>query len=234
MDIRVLASSSRGNCYHVSDGSTPLLLECGIKFAEIRKGVGFQVSTLGGCLVTHEHQDHARAAADLMGATVDVYASRGTAEALSLTGHHLIIIEPLRQFRIGTWTVKPFHAVHDAAEPLGFLLASAQGEKLLYLTDSAYCPYRFDGLTCILIECNHSVDLLRRNVQAGIISPEHKNRVLRNHMSIERLLQFLAANDLGHVQEIHLIHLSDQNSDAAEFKRAVAAATGKPVYVADA
>lgn len=231
MDVRVLASSSKGNCYLVSDGHTPLLLECGIRFSEIRQGVGFGVTRLGGCLVTHEHADHARAAEDVMRTGVDVYASLGTIEALGLTGHRLQRVEALQEVGIGSWRVLPFAAVHDAAEPLGFVLAS-QGGKLLYLTDSAYCRYRFQGLTHLLVECNHSVELLRRNVAAGLFPLEHKHRVMRNHMALERLLAFLAAIDRSRLQEIHLLHLSDDNSDAAAFKRAVAAATGKPVYVA--
>ncbi|MFZ5815354.1 MAG: MBL fold metallo-hydrolase [Bacillota bacterium] len=233
MEIQVLASSSSGNCYLLRDGGAPLLLECGLRFQEIRQGVGFGLSSLAGCLVSHEHGDHARAVRDMIKAGVDVYASSGTWEALGVTGHRARTIKALQKVQIGPWTVLPFETVHDAAEPLGFLIASAGG-KVLYLTDSSYCKYRFQGLTHIMIECNHSMDLLRQAVESGAIPLAHKNRVLRNHMSLERCLETLRANDLSTVQEIHLLHLSDQNSDADRFKRAVAAATGKPVYVAPA
>ena len=39
-----LASSSHGNCYVVSDGETAILLECGISFRRIKKGLGFDLS----------------------------------------------------------------------------------------------------------------------------------------------------------------------------------------------
>lgn len=232
MEITVLASSSRGNCYLVADGGQSLLLDCGIRFHDIQRGIGFSFSSVAGCLVTHEHGDHAKAVQDVMKAGVDVYTSAGTWEALGFTGHRARTVKAMQQVRIGPWTVLPFDAVHDAAEPLGFLLASSTGAKLLYLTDSAYCKYRFQGLTHLLIECNHSVELLRQSVANGSIPLAHKNRVLTSHMSLERCLDFLKANDLRAVEEIHLIHLSDQNSDADGFKRAVAAATGKPVFVA--
>lgn len=61
MDIQVLASSSKGNCYRVSNGSTPLLLECGIRFKEIQQKLNFRLSEIAGCLVSHEHQDHCKA-----------------------------------------------------------------------------------------------------------------------------------------------------------------------------
>lgn len=233
MDVHVLASSSHGNCYLLTDGDAALLLDCGIPMHEIRRKIGFGVAGLFGCLITHEHGDHTKALQDVIKAGVDVYASAGTIQALKVSGHRLHPVEALKQVRIGPWTVLPFDTVHDAAEPLGYLLAGPTG-KAMYLTDSAYCKYRFNGLTHVLIECNHSVALLRESVASGAIPVAHKNRVLQNHMSLERCLGFLKTNDLSRVQEIHLIHLSDQNSNADEFKRAVAAATGKPVYVAQA
>lgn len=236
MRIKVLASGSGGNCYWVSDGQTPLLLECGIRVERILDdGNGFRLADLGGCLISHEHGDHSKSAAALMHFGVDCYMSQGTANALGLAGHRLKVAESMEPLDLGTWLMVPFDTVHDASEPLGFLMESLMtGEKLLYLTDSAYCRYRFRGVSHLLVECNHSVELLRRNVAEGRFPLEHKNRVLRNHMSIERLLDMLRANDLSAVREIHLLHLSDDNADEAEFKRRIQAATGKPVYVAPA
>jgi len=154
IDITVLASGSRGNCYHITDGRTPLLLECGIPFREIQKGLHFRVSEVAVCLVSHEHQDHCRAVKDLMKAGIDCYMSRGTAETLGVSGHRLHIIKARQQFKKGTWTILPFETQHDAAEPLGFLMANQDGEKLLYATDTYYIRYKFQGLTHLMLECN--------------------------------------------------------------------------------
>ncbi len=232
IEIRALASSSAGNAYLVTDGRSPLLLDCGLSIRELKRATGYRLTGLAGCLITHEHMDHAKAAADLMRAGVDCYMSRGTAEELGLTGHRVRVVKTLEQFSIGPWAVLPFETVHDAAEPLGFLLAT-RGAKLLYLTDSAYCKYRFRGLTHILIECNHAADILQANVESGAVPVAMKRRVMRNHMSLPTVKGFLKANDLSRVQEIHLIHLSDGNSDAERFKNEIQALTGKPVYVAE-
>jgi len=233
VEIRVLASSSAGNAYVVSDGRTPLLIECGLPLRQLRERLGYSVTSLAGCLLSHEHADHARAARDILRAGVDVYATQGTIDALELTGHRLRPIRAHQQVRIGTWTVLPFDTVHDAAEPVGFLLASQTGAKVLYLTDSAYCRYRFRGLTHLLVEANWSRDILQRNVESGVLDPALARRIMRNHMSMDRLLEMLKANDLSQVREIHLLHLSDGNSDADLFRRRVMEATGKPVYVAN-
>ena len=176
--------------------------------------------------------DHSKAVTDIMKAGIDCYMSRGTAEALGLSGHRLNIIKARQQFHIGSWVVLPFETQHDAAEPLGFLLANQAGDKLLYATDTYYIRYRFHGLTHIMIECNYSTDILRANIKVGNVPAELKKRLLKSHFSLENVRKFLQANDLSKVQEIWLLHLSDNNSDAERFKREVQELTGRMVFVA--
>jgi phosphoribosyl 1,2-cyclic phosphodiesterase len=163
---------------------------------------------------------------------IDCYMSRGTAEALGLSGHRIHIIKTKQQFRIGTWTILPFETQHDAQEPLGFLLANQDGEKLLYATDTYFIRYRFRGLTHIAVECNYSLDILKRNVEAGAVPKELKSRLLKSHFSLENVKKFLLANDLSKVEAIFLLHLSDNNSDSERFKREIQELTGKPTYIA--
>lgn len=163
---------------------------------------------------------------------IDCYISAGTAEALGLSGHRVHIIKAKQQFRIGTWTVLPFDTQHDAAEPLGFLLANQYGDKLLYATDTYFLQYKFRGLTHIMVECNYAEDILEANIASGAIDPVLKNRLVRSHFSLAGVKEFLRANDLSHVKEIWLLHLSNGNSDAARFKREIQELTGKEVYIA--
>ena len=51
-------------------------------------------------------------------------------------------------------------------------------------------------------------------------------------MALENVKDILKANDLSKVNEIYLIHLSDGNSNAEQFKREIQELTGKPVYIA--
>ena len=216
----------------MTDGSTPLLLECGIPYKEIQRGLNYQVTAVKACIVSHEHLDHCKAAQDVMFSGVDIYASWGTFNALRLGGHRTNVVKSLKQFKIDTWTILPFNTQHDAAEPLGFLLANTAGDKLLFLTDSFYCKYRFCGLTHIMCECNFAIDILRANIEAGLVPVELKNRLIKSHFSLENVKEFLRANDLSRVQEIHLLHMSDGNSDEERFKREIQELTGKMVIVA--
>ena len=233
MDIRVLASGSAGNCYCVSDGSTSLLLECGISVKQIRRGLGFGLTNVAACLVSHEHQDHAKAVADVLRAGVEVYTSPGTIKALGLEHHRLRPVRAKETFKVGTWTVRAFETQHDAQEPLGFLLHSrASNERLLYATDTYYIRYKFPGLTHIMVECNYAADILEANVKRGSVPEVLKKRLLTSHFSLDNVKEFLKANDLSKVQEIWLLHLSDGNSDEERFKQEVMQLTGKPTYIA--
>lgn len=233
IDIQILASSSRGNCYLINNGITPLLLECGIPWKVTRQKLNFQTSSIAACLISHEHADHSKAWQDVAKAGINIYTSQGTINALNMEGHRIKPTKPLQQFEIGTWTILPFPIQHDAVEPFGFLLANQSGDKLLFATDTYYIKYKFSDLTHIMVECNHSADLLKANVEAGKVPLPMKNRLIQSHFSLENVKKFLQANDLSKVREIHLIHLSDGNSDKDRFKREIQALTGKMVSVAE-
>jgi phosphoribosyl 1,2-cyclic phosphodiesterase len=231
ISIRSFGSSSAGNCYYVTDGHTPLLLEAGIKFKDIQRELNFQTSSIAGCLISHEHGDHAKAYKDIVKAGIDIYATLGTIEAIKATGHRIKSIEARKQFTIGTWTILPFEVEHDVAEPVGFLLANQQGEKLLFATDTYYIRYKFKGLTHLMVETNYSMEILNENIRSGSVPAVMKKRLMRSHFSLENVKDFLKANDLSKLQEIWLLHLSDSNSNAELFKREVQELTGKLVVV---
>jgi phosphoribosyl 1,2-cyclic phosphodiesterase len=231
IEIEALASSSAGNCYRVTDGVTPILLECGIRYKEIQRGFDFKMSEVGACLVTHEHNDHVKSINDVLKAGIDVYASRGTFETLGITHHRIKPVKSKEQFQIGTWTILPFDVQHDVSEPLGFLLMNQLGEKLLFATDTYYIKYRFSGLTHLMVECNYSLDILNENISTGRVSKAMKKRVMKSHFSLDNVKDFLRANDLSKVQEIWLLHLSDNNSNAERFKTEIQELTGKMVIV---
>lgn len=235
MDIKILASSSSGNCYYVSDGVSSLLLECGIRLSAIKQGLGFAISKLSGCLVTHEHQDHAKSVSDMIGIGVDVYLTAGTADEINLSRHHrLHYVKSMQSIDIGTFRVLPFAVNHDAVEPVGYLVCSkATGERLLFVTDTYYVEYRFEGaIDYVLVECNYSLDIVNRNVENGLLPAEHKSRLMRSHFELSNVKRFLQAQNLNVTREIWLLHLSDGNSDEERFRREIMAATGCAVYVA--
>lgn len=55
MLLKCVSSSSKGNSYVLESDNEILLLEAGIKLLEVKKAIGFQVSKVVGCIVSHEH-----------------------------------------------------------------------------------------------------------------------------------------------------------------------------------
>lgn len=231
MQIKCINSSSKGNCYILESKTGSLLIECGVPFKIIKQALNFDLSKIIGVIGTHAHLDHMGSAKDVMKAGIDVYAGKETIESLSLLGHRIHAVEPLKQFRIGNFTIMGFPIEHDVAG-LGYLIQN-EGFKLLFLTDSYYCKYKFNGLNAIMIEANYCKDILDANIAAGLIDEGMKRRLLESHFSLEHVKQFLSANDLSQVREIILIHLSFGNSDAARMVREIETLTGINTVVAE-
>lgn len=231
IEIKTIATGSKGNAYIVTDGITPLLLECGISYRDIQRAFDFKMSQVAGCLVSHEHGDHIKSLKDILKAGIDVYMSEGTKQAIGLNHHRIQTVKAKKQFTLGTWTIMPFDTEHDVSEPMGFLLANRLGEKLLFATDTYFIRYRFPGLTHIMVECNYDMGILNENIASGRVPAVMKKRLMKSHFSLDNVKEFLRANDLSKVQEIWLLHLSDNNSDEALFKQEIAELTGKLIYV---
>lgn len=240
--VETLASSSRGNCYRLLSGGRSLLLECGIPWREIQKKLKFETSKLDGCLLSHAHMDHARAAKEIIKAGIDLYSSKECLQELGIdTSHRAKAIhesaEHLRftgWFDIGNnWTVKAFDAIHDAKGPVSFIVKD-EDDMLLFATDTAYIRYVIPNITLLMIEANYSESILRGNVEAGVLDASLAKRIRENHLSIERVVEFIKASGHSRMREIRLMHLSDLNSNEDLFKRTIQELTGVPVIVEEA
>lgn len=234
MRLQILASGSSGNCYCIDDGESTIILDAGIPIKEIQKGIGFRLSAVAGALITHRHNDHAKAVPDLIYAGVNVYASEDVFEAKNVSGHHCKVIdngiigERRNWVTVGTFKVLPFLCHHDVHN-LGFYIHSnVTGENLLYFTDTYYIEHIFPKLNYIMAECNFDPAAIKD----AKLHPALKARLYKSHMSIETFIEMLKKNDLSKVRQIYLLHLSDRNSRADEFKKRVQAETGCEVYIA--
>lgn len=233
MVLKIIGSSSKGNCYILENESEALLIECGVRFEKVKQALNFQLKKVVGCLLTHEHGDHADFTSSFLASGINVFASTGTFKALGYKHHNMNAINPNTVFSIGGFKIMPFDIRHDAAEPLGFLINHSETGNVLFLTDTYYVPYTFKNLHNIIVESNYSKEILERKRREGYLPQFLNDRIIKSHMSLETCKELLQANDLSEVNNIVLIHLSDGNSDAAFFQSEIKNLTGKTVHVAD-
>lgn len=229
MKLKVLGSSSNGNCYLLENKNSCLVIEAGVKFKEVKKALDYNINKICSCIITHEHKDHSGYINEYLKCGINCYMSEGTAEMLGCESFYIKKIKALQVFCVGEFKIMPFNTKHDCKEPLGYLINHKECGNVLFATDTYYLPNTFRNLNNILIECNYSMDILRDNN----INESLKKRIISSHLSIDTCIGVLNANDLSNVENIVLIHLSDNNSNAPEFKTRVECATGIPTVVAE-
>ena len=123
MELKVLGSNSQGNCYILENENEALILEAGVKFAEVNRALNYNISKVVGCLITHEHKDHAGRINEVLDAIIPVYASEGTINNTTIKGNRLpYICTAGVLLTLGRFSIIPFGVKHDCAEPLGFFI----------------------------------------------------------------------------------------------------------------
>ena len=225
LEFKSYASSSSGNLNVIrcSNQGTRIMLDCGLTKKQMlaRK---VKLGCFDGCLVSHAHADHCKGAKTLVRHGVDVYVNRDTLRHLGMENHHRAhLIESHHAFKVGNIQVLPFDLEHDVP-CLGFLMMDDEGDKAVYITDTSYCESRFNNLAIIAIECNYT------NIDKGLFAFQQK-RVYGSHLSLDRTLEFIKANNGPKLREVHLLHLSDRNSDESLIYEKVKALVGGNVKV---
>lgn len=51
--LKVLGSSSEGNCYILDSNSEKLIIELGVSWSKVLKGLNYKIEDVAGCIVSH-------------------------------------------------------------------------------------------------------------------------------------------------------------------------------------
>lgn len=233
MRLHVLGSGSKANGYVLYNDNEALLIECGCPLSSCLKVLDFNRKNIVGALVSHEHTDHAKYVKQYLDSAINIYASNGTCERLGIkSSPYANCIKDKESVSIGNFKVLAFHTQHDCEEPLGFLIYHSETGSVLFATDTYYVKYKFGNLSQIMIECNYDSGIINENVKSGVIPVCVRDRVYRAHMSLNTAILTLKANDISKVQNVVLMHLSSNNANPSDFKKAVEESIGKRVTVA--
>lgn len=192
MVLKVLSSGSKGNCYILADDhGKRLILDVGIQYKKILPGIDFDLNSVQGVLVTHEHKDHSLSVNEFIIRGIPVYRPYAYEPGA----------RPKADF--GEFHVQCFPLEHDVP-CYGFLITHPEMGKLVYITDTAYCKYRFKNLNHILVECNYDAEMLADDYAAH-------GHVLHDHMELNATKRFIEANKSDSLRNVILCHLSDTN-----------------------
>lgn len=228
MLVKTTSTGSKGNNYALISVEDVLLLECGVPAKDMLKTIDYQTSKVVGCLLSHEHGDHAKYIKQYMQYGVKVYGSDEVQSNIELIyGEKIEGIKRMNRKKLGSFSVIPFRVPHGETDCDGWLIDSPEG-KLLFITDAEYCPYDFSKMNINygLIECNYSMDN---------ISFEHdevKNRrVVQTHMEVQTCKRLIQSINSESLRSIGLIHLSAENGNPQRFRDEIRSVVDSDVNV---
>lgn len=235
--LHVIGSGSSGNCYLLQASSgQKLMLEAGIQWKTLLHDSYFDYgSNIVGCLISHEHIDHARAAADVTDRRIPVYTSFGTKARMDGSVNLSLVhtMHDSHSYEIGEYTVIPFTVRHDAAEPFGFLIHHPECGTICFATDFTGFYYSMENVNVWMVESNYIYNILQKNYRDGKINKGRFLRTKDTHMELGSLAFELGLQDLSKTTKIVLLHLSADNSNAEVSRRFISGKTGIPTFIAD-
>lgn len=227
--MKCLGSSSSGNCYLLSHNNEVLILDAGIPIKDIKRALNWQLGGIQGVLCTHGHLDHSKVVKDFDNMGIPVFSHKDM--EIDFEGEH----EERKYIRYGNFDINAFaltdkngkfmHTNNDGSECpcYGFLIEHEDMGKMLYITDTELVKWRFSGISHILISCNY---------QKKYISDSAKrNHVLRGHMELETVKDFIRANKSNTLRTVILCHMSSDSIDCSFAKKQIEEIVGRNVKV---
>lgn len=220
MIFRSIVSGSSGNSVFFSDGSTNILIDCGIsgkKITAYLNDMGVLAQDINAVFVTHEHSDHTTGVGALARKYgLPVYASAGTWEGMDIgriAGDKAFAFYKNEPISVGSLKVTPFDIPHDAAQPTGYVIESA-GERYAVATDIGYASESVLNALCgckaVVLEANYDEQMLLN----GSYPAQLKKRIWgeRGHMDNKVAGELAIKLAQSGTKHIMLGHLSNDNN----------------------
>ncbi|MEM7008950.1 MAG: MBL fold metallo-hydrolase [Thermodesulfobacteriota bacterium] len=214
MRLCTLASGSSGNSLFIESNGSKILVDAGISMRQIKLRLELlevDISDIDAVIITHEHSDHTHAINRL---NIPTYV---TSSIVDLWKDKVKILKEFASdcsFDIKDFLITPFSVPHDAVDPVGFTIETADSNKVGIVTDigcaTSLVKQRLRGCNALLLEYNHDSEILNYSHYPWDLKQRIKGRLghLSNGQASE-LLQELMHDGLRHVI---LGHLSQVNN----------------------
>lgn len=215
-----LASGSKGNCTLVKADGASLLVDCGLSARETLRrleAAGLAAGEVRGVVLTHEHGDHVSGVRVLAGRlNIPVYATEATWAAVKPADKRKVRhlpLDPGRPAVVAGITVQAFSVPHDAADPVGLVLA-AGAARLGVATDlgqaTALVRARLMGCQALVLEANHDPGMLAAGPYPIWLKQRVRGR--HGHLSNQQGAELLAELAHARLSLVVLGHLSETNN----------------------
>lgn len=219
MRVCLLASGSRGNSALIEAGGCRLLVDAGLSGRETErrlKALDLAGEDLHAILVTHEHHDHVGGIGPLARRyDLPVYVDRQTHAALPKLGKidRLELFCAGEHFTCNGLTIETFSTTHDAVNPVGFTISSAEG-KIGFATDlgmpTRLVAERLKGCRVLVIEANHDEQMLWEGPYPWRLKQRIRGR--HGHLSNVETRQLVEDLCWPGLEALFLAHLSEENN----------------------
>lgn len=220
MKVCVLGSGSKGNCTYIEFGSTRILIDAGFSGKEIERrlaAINRSAEGLTAIFVTHEHNDHIAGVGVLSRRYgLPVFINNGTYQAAHRKLGKLTMLESFTTGEVVTvdeLQVHPFSIVHDAADPVGFVIRT---DKFCvgYCTDTGQITklinYHLQSCSLLILEANHDPQMLKNGPYP--IALKQRIQSKKGHLSNNEAVMFASRLAQGGLQNLVLAHISETNN----------------------
>lgn len=211
LNLKVIGSSSKGNCYVLTNNDTSIMLDCGVKSEKIMKYV--DIDKIDGIIITHCHQDHCKGIKKIKDyVNCKIYSNKETLDILPVIETQKEEIESGQIFQIGSFTIISFDIEHDVKN-FGYLIKdNISNHKIVYITDCGMIPnIQFKDIDTFLIEANYNEEWYKDKEELDV--KEIRNLSGKGHLSIQETTEFLKDNVNYNTKFIILGHISSGCND---------------------
>ncbi len=233
LKLRILGSSSSGNCALLSTPTRNMLVDAGIRINCLKKLLiecGLCLEQIDAVFLTHEHTDHTVALPYFRDGCqkIPIFANRATAAHVQRRCKQPLnwqVFETGDSWAVGDLEVQSFPLPHDASDPVGFVFSSqgaAEVRKLGWITDLGYVTelvrQKVRDVDMLALESNYEKHLLDNHPTRPLAL---KQRVAgrHGHLSNEDAFTLLDSVEMPRCRHVLLIHISKECNTEEEAVR---------------
>lgn len=220
--IYPLFSGSSGNCYYIACRESAILIDAGRTAKQIETLLhenSLSPSSIAAIFVTHEHNDHISGLRTFASRhKIKVYSSHATLTELEamgvINGKYPCGIIENDSVELDDMKVKAFKTSHDCVDSQGYVIETADGNKISLATDlgtiTDTVANAILGSNAVIIESNHDIQMLLNGPYPYYL----KKRILsdKGHLSNNDCSYFLPELINSGTTRFILAHLSRENN----------------------